>query len=121
MHSRYVPLSFPAMWYPSTLPAGTAWTGLSLPEMATKGTKNAICDYCAFSWRTRIAHQVAPEIQKNSSPSVKQTLSLVDGNRFKVKHGQIFTHIDAQDIQDSFQETASLSCRESAKPHRIIA
>ncbi|MDE2757201.1 MAG: hypothetical protein OXI92_11720, partial [Acidobacteriota bacterium] len=28
---------------------------------------------------------------------------------------------DAQDIQDSFQETASVSCRESAKPHRIIA
>ena len=25
MHSRCVPLSFPAIWRPATLPAGTAW------------------------------------------------------------------------------------------------
>jgi len=38
--------------------------------------------------------------------------------------GKFLIHIDAQDaqdLQDSFQETASFSCRESAKPHRIIA
>jgi len=38
--------------------------------------------------------------------------------------GKFLIHIDAQDaqdLQDSFQETASLSCRESAKPYRIIA
>jgi len=38
--------------------------------------------------------------------------------------GTFLIHIDAQDAQDlkdSFQETASFSCRESAKPHRIIA
>ena len=32
-----------------------------------------------------------------------------------------FIHIDAQDTQDSLQETASFQCRESAKSHRIIA
>jgi len=35
--------------------------------------------------------------------------------------GKFLIHIDAQDIQDSFQETASFSCREAAQPHRIIA
>ena len=25
MHSRWVPLSFPAMWHPATLPAEPAW------------------------------------------------------------------------------------------------
>ena len=27
MHSRSVPLSFPAMWHPATQPAGTPWAG----------------------------------------------------------------------------------------------
>ena len=41
------------------------------------------------------------------------------GSKSSMSRG--FIHIDAQDAQDFFQEETNFQCRESAKPHRIIA
>ena len=119
MLSRFVPLSFPAM---RTRPP--CRRERNLPETNEKRVihegprRDTKRDGSATSTRLWPGNPARALWWASSH----DPCWLITGSKSSV--GKFLIHIDAQDaqdIQDSFQETASLSWRESAKPHRIIA
>ena len=83
MHSRWVPLSFPAMRHPATLPAGAAW---ARPKQSPGGA--------AGRARWRRMNQAA------GSLCGRDARARCWGTGSKASTGKFFVHIDAQDAQD---------------------